>query len=163
MNFLIWLQDSALGTWVAGSIWGYPIILACHAVGMAAVAGTVVMINLRILGYARSVPVTLFTRLSVIAWAGLVLNVVTGLALFTGDPVKFFYHPVFWVKISLIALGVLSIWLLLREIRGTGVSPTDTNEMPSGTKWLAGFSLAFWLSAIIAGRLIAYIEYGNGV
>ena len=74
MNFLIWLQDSALGAWVAGSIWGYPIVLACHAVGMAVVAGTVVMLNLRVLGFARNVHVTLFDKLSVITWAGLALE-----------------------------------------------------------------------------------------
>ena len=114
MHFLIWLQDSALGTWVAGSIWGYPVILACHAVGMAAVAGTVVMINLRILGFARNVPITLFSRLSVIAWAGLVLNILTGLALFSGDPVKFFYHPVFWIKFRLL------LWASYRSGRLSG-------------------------------------------
>lgn len=162
MNFLIWLQESALGTWVAESIWGYPIVLACHAIGMAVVVGTVVMINLRVLGFARKVVVTLFDKLSVITWAGLALNVLTGLALFSGDPVKFFYHPVFRIKISLIVVGVLSTWLLLREIRGTAPSPANMHEMPARTKWIAGFSLAFWSSAIVAGRLIAYIEHING-
>ena len=50
-------------------------------------------------------------KLSVITWAGLALNVLTGLALFSGDPVKFFYHPVFRIKILLIILGATSIWL----------------------------------------------------
>ena len=77
MNVLIWIQDSTLGTWVAGSIWGYPIVLASHALGMAVVVGTVVMINLRVLGFARNVPVTFFDKLSVITWAGLALNVLT--------------------------------------------------------------------------------------
>ncbi len=163
MNFLIWLQDSALGTWVAGSIWGYPIILACHAVGMAAVVGTVVMINLRILGFARSVPVTLFSRLAVIAWAGLALNVLTGLALFTGDPVKFFYHPVFWIKISLIILGAVSVLAIAQELHKAASVPADSPEITSGAKLIAGFSLAFWAGAISAGRLIAYFEFGNGV
>ena len=95
MNVLIWIQDSALGTWVAESIWGYPIVLASHALGMAVVVGTMVMINLRVLGFARNVPVTFFDKLSVITWAGLALNVLTGLALFSGDPVKFFLSPCF--------------------------------------------------------------------
>ena len=159
MHFLIWLQDSALGTWVAESIWGYPVILACHAVGMAAVAGTVVMINLRILGFARSVPFTLLSRLSVIAWAGLALNALTGLALFTGDPVKFFYHPVFWIKISLISFGAVSVWLVVRELRKAASVPAVPPEMPARAKLIAGFSVAFWAGAIIAGRLIAYIEF----
>lgn len=163
MNFLIWLQDSALGTWVAGSIWGYPVVLACHALGMAVVAGTVTMICIRILGFARAVPLALFARLSAIAWAGLVLNVVTGLALFSGDPVKFFYHPVFWIKISLITVGAASLWLVARALRNAVAMPETGPEAPAGTKLAAGCSLAFWAGAIIAGRLIAYIGFGNGM
>ena len=160
MPFLTWLQDSPLGIWVAESIWGYPVVLACHAVGMAAVAGTVVMISLRILGFARVVPITLFARLSVVAWAGLALNVITGLALFTGDPVRFYYHPVFWIKISLITLGAVSVWLMVRELRKAASAPSDSPGMPAWTKPVAGFSMAFWTGVIIAGRLIAYIEFG---
>ena len=163
MEYLTWLQDSALGTWVAESIWGYPIVLACHAVGMAVAAGTVTMICLRILGFARAVSLTMFARLSAVAWAGLVLNVVTGLALFSGDPVKFFYHPVFWIKISLITLGAVSLWMLLRALRETASVPGDGNGMPAGVKLVAGCVLAFWAGVIIAGRLIAYIELGNGM
>lgn len=163
MDYLIWLQDSALGTWVAGSIWGYPIVLACHAVGMAVVAGTVTMISIRILGFAHAVPLTLFARLSAVAWAGLVLNVVTGLALFSGDPVKFFYHPVFWFKLSLITLGTVSLWLVVRAFRTAASTPEAGTEATAGTKLVAGCSLAFWVGAIIAGRLIAYIEVGSGM
>ena len=163
MNFLTWLQDSALGTWVAGSIWGYPIVLACHAVGMAVVAGTVTMICLRILGFARNVSLTMFARLSTIAWAGLILNVVTGLALFSGDPVKFFYHPVFWIKISLITLGAVSLWMLVRALREAESAAAESTGMSASAKLVAGCSLAFWAGVIIAGRLIAYIEFGNGV
>ena len=163
MNFLIWLQDSALGTWVAGSIWGYPIVLVCHALGMAVVAGTVTMICIRILGFARAVPLMLFAHLSAIAWAGLVLNIVTGLALFSGDPVKFFYHPVFWIKLSLITMGAASLWLVVRALRNTASMPEAGPETAAGAKLVAGCSLAFWAGAIIAGRLIAYIEFGNGI
>ena len=160
MNILIWLQDSALGVWVAESIWGYPIVLACHAVGMALVAGTVTMTGLRILGFARAMPLTLFARLSAFGWVGLVLNVVTGLALFSGDPVKFFYHPVFWIKIALITLGALSLWLVFQALLKSAVTQEDGCGMPAGAKLVAGGSLAFWAGAIIAGRLIAYIEVG---
>ena len=163
MEYLTWLQDSALGAWVAESIWGYPIVLACHAVGMAVAAGTVTMICLRILGFARAVSLTMFARLSAVAWAGLALNVVTGLALFSGDPVKFFYHPVFWIKISLITLGAVSLWMLVRALRETVSASEESTGMPAGAKLVAGCSLVFWAGVIIAGRLIAYIEFGSGM
>lgn len=159
MNFLIWLQDSVLGTWIAESIRGYPVVLSCHAVGMAVVAGTVVMLNLRLLGFARNVPVALFDKMSAITWAGLVLNVLTGLALFSGDPVRFFYHPVFRIKFSLIVVGTVTTGLMLRVIRATTLSASGTLEASAGMKLAAASSLALWLCAIIAGRLIAYIGF----
>ena len=158
MDFLIWLEDSTVGIWVAKSIWGYPVVLSSHAVGMAIVVGTVMMINFRILGFARNVPITLFANLSVIAWIGVALNFLSGLALFSGDPTKFFYHPVFWIKISLITFGALSVWLALRIIGGITRSTKDMLEAPVKAKVLAGISAVFWPAAIIAGRLIAYIE-----
>ena len=160
MSGLIWLQDGALGVWVAESIRGYPIVLACHAVGMAAVVGAVVMICLRSLGFANAVPVAFFVRLSAVIWLGLALNVLTGCALFSGDPVKFFYHPVFWLKLSLVSLGVASIWLLLRSLREADRSPIRAPR--NRIRLLAGLSLTFWIGALGAGRLIAYIEFGGG-
>lgn len=158
MNFLIRLQDSALGIWVAESIWGYPIVLSTHAVGMALVVGTAMMINFRILGFARHVPIAFFDNLSVFAWTGVTLNVLSGLMLFCGDPTKFFYHPVFWIKISLIILGILSLRSALWIIRSTTWSLAGMPEAPGGAKILATLSVVFWPCAIIAGRLIAYID-----
>ena len=159
MDFLIWLQDSAIGTWVAQSIWGYPIVLSSHAVGMALVVGTVLMIGLRILGFARNVPIRLFSRLSVFVWVGLALNLLSGLALFSGDPTRFFYHPVFWIKISLITSGALSVWWVLRAMQGATQEATGVSGVSTNVKAIAALSMLFWLCAIIAGRLIAYVEF----
>ena len=156
MNFLYWLEESALGVWVAQS-WGYPLVLSCHAVGMSIVVGTVIMINLRLLGFARDVPLTLFTELARITWIGVILNVLSGLALFSGNPVKFFFHPVFWIKISLIVLGGLSSWWGLRCVRAANFDDTVL-ESANRIKIIAGFSLLFWSGAIVAGRLIAYFK-----
>lgn len=152
-SFLTWLENSALGIWMAESLWGYPLVLSSHAIGMAIVVGTVVMIDLRVLGYAPQVSIQSFKRLFAIAWFGVVLNVCSGLALFCADPMHFFYHPVFWIKLGLILLGAVSVYLLLRSTMGEG-QPAISRQ----AKMVAGLSLIFWFSAIIAGRLIAYVE-----
>lgn len=156
MNFLYWLEESAIGVWVAQS-WGYPLVLSGHAVGMAIVVGTVLMFNLRLLGFSPNVPLTLFRNLVRITWVGVVINILSGLALFSGNPLKFFFHPVFWIKISLIVLGGLSVWWGLRSVRNAGL---DHNQLgsTSRTKIVAAFSIVFWLGAIVAGRLIAYFK-----
>ena len=57
-DFLFSLEDSALGMYVSSSIWGYPIVLSLHALGMAALVGVSLMLAFRALGFAKVIPVT---------------------------------------------------------------------------------------------------------
>jgi len=150
LQFLTWLETSSVGVWIRESLWGYPIVLSSHAVGMAIVVGVVTMIDIRVLGYARQIPIASFKSLFNLAWGGFALNFISGCLLFTGDPVKFFNDWPFRIKISLILLGMISVWLLLREIR-------DTGESTDKARTIAIFSLLCWFGAITAGRLTAYL------
>lgn len=156
MKFLYWLEDSIVGIWVAQS-WGYPLVLSAHAVGMSIVVGAVLMINLRLLGFSPALPVTIFSNLTRIAWIGVGLNVLSGFTLFSGNPVKFFFHPVFWIKITFIVLGGLSVWWSLRNSQETG-SNNNVNGNSTKIKIITIFSMLFWIGAIVAGRLIAYFK-----
>lgn len=155
MNLLMWLQAGPLG-WVAESAWGYPIVLAAHAVGMGIVVGTAMMVSLRVLGFARSVPLQSLEKMSVVAWLGVAINVLSGLFLFAADAPKFFFHPVFWIKISLIALGALSVWRLLSIVKIAKQRSDTEAEEPAGAKVIAASALILWTGALVAGRLIAY-------
>ena len=149
MEFLTWLETSSVGVWIRESLWGYPIVLSSHAVGMAIVVGVVTMIDIRVLGYAKQIPITSFRSLFNLAWGGFALNFISGCLLFTGDPVKFFNDWPFRIKISLIILGMISVWLLLRELK--------SNESSGKARTIAVFSLLCWFGAITAGRLTAYL------
>lgn len=149
MQFLTWLETSSVGVWIRESLWGYPIVLSSHAVGMAIVVGVVTMIDIRVLGYARQIPIASFKSLFNLAWAGFALNFISGCLLFTGDPVKFFNDWPFRIKISLILLGMISVWLLLREVK--------SDESSDKARTIAIFSLLCWFGAITAGRLTAYL------
>lgn len=154
MDLLIWLQESPLG-WVAESDWGYPIVLSAHAVGMGIVVGIVAMLCLRLLGLAANAPIRSLAKLSMVAWLAVGVNVSSGVLLFAGDPTKFFFHPVFWIKIALIALGVFSLWQLLRIVKSIPDAALEA-AVPIKAKGIAACSLALWMGALIAGRLIAY-------
>ncbi len=158
-NILIWIQDSPLGYIAGQSEWGYPIVLACHAVGMAIVVGTLTVINLRVLGFVRDLPLHAFSNLVTIFWVGVILNIISGFILFCGDPERLFYHPAFWIKLLFILIGALCAWYVVRAIPDTtGVTENTSEALPSNIKLVAALSLILWPAAIIAGRLIAYIE-----
>jgi len=160
MEFVNWVENSALGIWMIDSLWAYPLILSAHAVGMSIVVGTIVMIDLRLLGFAGGVALEAFRGIFAVTWIGVALNLLSGVALFSADPMKFFYHPLFWTKISLMLMGVVMAFLTWKQVRHETDSG-GTGAVSSGRiRLFAGASLLLWFGVIVAGRLIAYVELG---
>jgi Family of unknown function (DUF6644) len=154
MQFLEWLQATWMGVFVRESLWGYPTVLSAHAIGMAIVVGMVLMIDIRVLGFAQRIPIAAFDRLFGVAWLGVGLNVLSGIMLFSADAVRFATNRMFQIKIALIIAGAISVWVLLREIMS---GPQGEAVISPRAKVVATLSIIFWLGAITAGRLTAYL------
>jgi hypothetical protein len=114
LEFLIWLKSTPLAEWVLYSAWANPILLCMHASGMALVVGCGFMTSLRVFGYARSLPLSLFERLIAFAWLGVALNVVSGILLFIGDGDRYIANWTFQLKLAFIGAAGISTWILWR-------------------------------------------------
>ena len=149
--FFAWLESSAARAWIveSPSLFAFPGILAAHTIGLAFVAGPAIAFDLRLLGAARGIPPLAFARLRPVMWFGLWLNVLTGLALVLAYPTKALTNPVFYLKLGLIAGGLLMLRETLRRVR-------QESAAPGGTRGLAVLSIVAWTAAIAAGRLLAY-------
>lgn len=161
MTFLASLPENPIGNWVLSSDYGYYICLVGHAIGMAVVVGAVLMLCIKVLGFSKEQPLLQFEPLFAIAWAGFALNAVTGLALFMANAPNLAKNPPFLIKISFIALGGLCLWALWRGLMSERAVVVDLGGPASvRVKALAAATMALWLIAIMAGRLIAYtIDY----
>ncbi len=157
MTFFESLEASRVAEWVAASIWGYPITLTAHSVGLSVVVGVLFVLNLRLLGLLKGIPLDALRGLLTLAWAGFALNVVSGLALFSSQATYFITHPAFLVKISAIFLASLDAVLIQQILRRHASEWDAGTTVPAGIRILAALSLLLWLGAITAGRLIAYI------
>lgn len=156
MVFLEWLQGTWVGTAVAESLWGYPLLETIHSIGMALLIGSLGLINLRVLGFKPELPLLETRALLPLAWLGFTLNAVSGGLLFTSDAVYFFSSYTFRIKMVLIVLGGINAGLLGTKIfREASDGPLPITPS-TGTKWIAATSLVFWFGAVICGRLIAY-------
>ena len=155
MDFLAWLQTSSLGTWVAETLWAYPLLETFHALGMAMLIGALGLINMRVLGYKPQLPLLGTRDLLPLAWLGFTLNAISGIALFTSDAIYFFSSYTFRIKLVLIVLGGVNAMLLGHKVFREPVADRDVT-VGAGAKAIAATSLVFWFGAAIAGRLIAY-------
>src|SRR3954469_25649422 len=110
------LSQSAFSTWLLGSnsIWAYPTVLTLHTFGMMVLVGSALMIDLRLLGFAQAIPLQSMDRLFRIVWAAFALNAVTGTMLFIADADKRAPELIFWTKLGLVAVGLITASMITR-------------------------------------------------
>jgi len=149
MGFLVWLEESPLGIFIRESLWGYPIVLSSHAIGMATVMGVVVALNLSVLGYAKGISILAFDKLFIVGWLGFLINLVSGLILFCNTPTTYFFQGSFQLKIGAIVVGGILMKVVMNSVRA-GNSETVT-------KIYSFACIACWFIAMITGRLMAYM------
>ncbi len=155
-------QAPDLAIYLLGNIPGLPpIAQALHILGIGAVMGSAVMIDLRLLGLA--VPTQnvgeMIRRLMPWTWGALILNATTGLLFVIARPGRYFYNPVFQIKFSLLLPAVILTFVVYRlNAKQAGDWEQSLSRRLTG-KVVAVLSLALWVGVVLAGRWIAYSEY----
>ena len=158
MDFLIALEETSLSIWVreSTSLWAYPTILTLHTFGMAWLGGVNAAIDLRVLGFAPNMSLSQLARFFPIMWLGFWLNALSGIPLMIADATTKFTSPVLWIKLVFVAAAVVNLRLLLtRTLRNRAMD--NGAALPTMARVLAATSLLFWIGAITAGRLMAYL------
>jgi hypothetical protein len=153
--FLIWLQETALSTWVreSTSMFAFPGILTLHTIGMAFLVGTTAAFSLRVIGFAPRVPVEAMLRFAPVVWFGLVVNTVSGIVLLMGYPAKALTNPVFYLKLGCIALALIVVRALGKRI----LNPEPRHRIGWNRNGvLATATLGLWVVSVTAGRMLAY-------
>lgn len=153
------LQNLAPVAALRTSRWVYPLVNAGHIVGIALLFGAILPLDLRLLGAWRQVPLASLARVLVpTATAGLALAAACGLLLFAVSATKYAATPLFWVKMSLIAVAVANALLLRRSPDWTLARVPELTADPTARLKSAGLlSLGLWLAVILCGRLLAYL------
>jgi hypothetical protein len=153
LSFIVWVRES-------GSLWGFATFLFMHTIGLATLAGVSASIDLRVLGFAPTLPLAPLRRLFPLMWAALALTVFSGVVLLLTDLSNKLRTPVFAIKLALIALAVINLRILYtRVFRDPHI---DTKPLPANARVLAFTSILLWVGATTAGRLMAYLTPAGG-
>ncbi len=154
-SFAEWLSTTALSVFLQNhNSWAIPTIQSIHIVGIAIVLGSVLMIDLRILGWAGMDQTLRQTANRFGPWltGALWLMLATGILMVIGEPVRELITFSFWLKMVLVAVSAAVAIILQRAVR-------NHEEMVAkrrGVKLLAIVTFLVWACIIILGRLIAY-------
>ncbi len=152
-----WLEQTAPATWVRTSTWGYPAVEVAHLLGLAVLVGSAVAFDLRLLGVSRRLPVDgVAAHLLPLARAGFALAAASGALLFTTQAATYIRQPAFLLKLTAIALAVLNAAVFARTT-ARGVTAWANGAPPVAARAAALVSLLAWTTALVCGRLLAYV------
>ena len=154
LDLFTWCESSSLGEAIRASRWLFPAIESFHLLALAVIGGSVLIVNLRLLGWGiEEQPVAqLWRDTRPYLMASLAIMLVSGLLLFTSEATKLYYHEAFWVKMTSLLLASLFTFTVLRK-----VALADQGRVrPAWSKAVALISLLLWTGVGIGGRWIGF-------
>jgi hypothetical protein len=157
-----WLQQTPISVSIRESIWVFPILDAVHCVGIVLIAGTIVIVDLRLLGFGMRRESVSSVIAQVLPWTlfGFAFMFVTGSLLAWAEPVKLYHSVFFRWKLLFLALAGLNAMLfhygIYRSASRCPVRWDDATFTPARARLAGAVSIVCWISVIAAGRAIGY-------
>ena len=151
------VEATGLGRMMRESLWAFPIVETIHIAAFAIVVGSIVVLDLRLLGLSRRVPLARLAS-HVLPWTLLAFGVavLSGLTMFTAHAADYLGNGVFMLKMGLIlAAGLNAAALHMGALQASAAWDVETGP-PARVRVAAAASIVLWLGVIACGRLLAY-------
>ena len=146
------LEASFIGDAIRNSLWLFPVIEAFHLVGFAILGGSILIVDLRLVGIClrgRSIR-EVFSSMSLVTRLSLILVFGTGIPLALSEMIKLYYNYSFWVKMSALALALLFTFLVRNPL-------ARRDNLPQiGAIFIGLVSFSLWFTVAAAGRWIGF-------
>jgi hypothetical protein len=156
-QFLVALEQSGFASAIRQSVWAYPLANVGHIVALTLFAGSVVVMDLRLLGaFAATPPEAIVRPARAMAMVGLGLMALTGFMLFSAEASHVAMNRVFQIKAGLIALGIVNALVIAGPAVSALGNAGPNATLPARVRVAALLSLAIWITVAACGRLIAY-------
>lgn len=145
-------EQTWVGVAIRESLWLFPGIEAVHLIGLAVLGGSVLVVDLRLLGagLTRASPAQVQARARWWFLGSLGVMLATGIPLFLSEAVKCCFNDSFEVKMAALALGVIFTFAVRNRVARRADAPA----------WLAravgAASLGIWFTVAGAGRWIGF-------
>ena len=153
-----WLNDTQLATAIRESDVVFPVIETVHVLAITLLAGTVAIVDLRLLGLIlkRERISQVAGQILPLTWVGFAAMVGSGVLLFLAEATKSYYNPAFRFKMLLLIVAGLNPLIFHSTVYRNVSQWDEAAPAPWRARLTAYLSLTLWSGIIVAGRAIAY-------
>ena len=152
------LYYTPMGEFMRASSWAWPVFESLHFIGMSLLIGTIGVFDLRLLGFARAVPVGALHRLIPLGIGGFVLNMATGICFICATPDQYLYNAAFRWKVIFILIAGLNVLFFYTRIFRRLEAFSENTPPPLAARIVGGVSLGAWVGVMSAGRLLTFFR-----
>ena len=156
LPFFEWLDTLAIGDWISESAYAAPYINVGHLLALVVVIGSVLVVDLRLLGRGMSNQPLAKVARNARPWliGGLILMLLTGIPQVLSLPIRQYYSPFFWTKMRVLMITLVFTFTLRHK-----VTMADENKIgPVWGKVVGLVSIGLWAWIAIEGRLIGLLS-----
>lgn len=153
LPYFEWVEATALGHAIRQSLWLFPVIEAVHLLGLSVLGGSVLIVDLRMLGAGLHNHAISQIARDARPWfvGALIVMLLTGWALFASEAIKCYYNFSFWVKMTTLPIAIVFVFFVRDRIAGgAGMNATTV------TRVVGFLSIAMWFTVAAAGRWIGF-------
>ncbi len=155
-QLVLWLESTPAGDFVTAYTWAWPIAESFHFVGLCLLVGTIGLFDLRLLGFARQIPLPQLHRLIPWGIAGFSINAASGSLFMAAAPFQYLYNESFYFKATFLGVAGVNVavfyLLFYRKIVTLGAG----EQAPLPARIIGGVSLLMWIGVMCAGRLLTF-------
>lgn len=153
------LYDLPLSTYVRESLYLYPALDVLHIVGVLLLLGSIVVVDLRLLGRVfGEVPISkLSAQVLPLSFIGAALAFASGGLLFLAEAEHIWNNPMLQVKFALLALAAINVGAWHVAFARHQAQWDALPRPPLQAKIAGASSLLLWSAILVFGRLIAFI------
>lgn len=153
-----WLGASALGVASREQAWIFVAAETAHFFGLSILFGSLLVVDLRVIGFARFINMQAAMKFIPIAIIGFAINLISGITFIASNPVRYGPNIAFQWKMGLVIIaGINALWFWFGEHKDL-VKLADGEDAEFRAKVIAALSLIIWLLVIILGRFMPFVE-----
>lgn len=157
----VYLRATPQGVFLREAQWGWPIFESLHFIGMSMLIGTVGIFDLRLLGFARRIPVAALHRLIPVGVAGFLINAVTGFSFLSATPDQYLFNLAFRWKVTFLLIAGINVMVFYAKTYRQLLDAPPDAPPTLAARLAGGISLLAWIGVMSAGRLLTFFRPGS--
>ena len=160
-EFAAWVESTGISKALFGMSWLWPLCESLHFIGLCMLIGGAGLLDLRLMGLFRGLPIRHVKAMMPWAIVGFVINAITGTLFLVMQPHLYLTSGVWWSKVAFIGLAGANALFFETQLAVPALAMEPDADTSPAMKLVGAFSLFSWFAVLYCGRMLPYLGTGN--